>query len=69
MTRWGSRLSDDQKTRMRTIITRHVRMLETVRAYPLENGDSPASVLKLVENRSVPGTTGKGGTSKNSRQH
>ena len=45
--RWGDRLSDDQKTRARTIITRHVRMLETVRKFPLHNGDSPASVLKL----------------------
>jgi hypothetical protein len=69
MTRWGSRLRDDQKTRIRTIITRHVRMLETIRAYPLENGDSPASVLKLVENRSVPGMTRKGEPSRNSRQH
>ena len=45
--RWGDRLSDEQKTRARTVITRHVRMLETVRKFPLHNGDSPASVLKL----------------------
>jgi len=45
--RWGDRLDDEQKTRMRTIITRHVRMLETVRKFPLQNGDTPASVLKL----------------------
>jgi hypothetical protein len=45
--RWGDRLSDEQKSRARTIITRHVRMLETVRKFPLHNGDSPASVLKL----------------------
>ena len=45
--RWGDRLSEEQKTRARTIITRHVRMLETVRKFPLNNGDSPASVLKL----------------------
>lgn len=45
--RWGDRINDEQKTRLRTIITRHVRMLETVRKFPVKNGDSPASVLKL----------------------
>ena len=45
--RWGDRLNDEQKTRLHTIITRHVRMLETVRKFPVKNGDSPASVLKL----------------------
>jgi len=54
LARWGSRLSEDQKTRIRTTIMRHVRMLETVRAFPLENGDCPASALKLIESRSVP---------------
>lgn len=45
--RWGDRMNDEQETRLRTIITRHVRMLETVRKFPVKNGDSPASVLKL----------------------
>ncbi|HET9399793.1 MAG TPA: hypothetical protein VFO34_02490 [Candidatus Acidoferrales bacterium] len=45
--RWGDRMNDEQKTRIRTIITRHVRMLETVRKFAVKNGDSPASVLKL----------------------
>ena len=53
--RWGDRLSDEQKTRARTVITRHVRMLETVRKFPLHNGDSPASVLKLFA--AAPGAT------------
>ncbi len=62
LSRWGGRLNEDQKTRMRNIITRHVRMLETVRAYPVENGDSPASVLKIVEKRSIPAASaGRGG--------
>lgn len=52
--RWGDRLSDEQKTRMRTIITRHVRMLETVRKFPLKNGDAPASVLKLYTAPQMP---------------
>jgi hypothetical protein len=52
--RWGDRLNEDQRTRMRGIITRHVRMLETVRAIPTDNADPPASVLKLVERRSIP---------------
>ena len=64
--RWGDRLSEDQRTRLRSTVTRHVRMLETIRAYPLENGDCPASVLKLVETRSTPAgnpqTTPKAGS-------
>jgi hypothetical protein len=51
--KWGDRLSEDQRTRLRSTVTRHVRMLETIRAYPMENGDCPASVLKLVEIRST----------------
>ncbi len=55
--RWGDRLSEDQRTRMRSTVTRHVRMLETIRAVPLENGDCPASVLKLDEIRSTPASS------------
>lgn len=45
---YGDRLSDDQKNRMRQIITGHVRMLEAVRPIPTANGDAPATVLKLI---------------------
>jgi len=57
--RWGDRLSDEQKNRARTTITRHVRMLETVRKFPLHNGDSPASVLKLYAAVPAPAATAR----------
>lgn len=46
--KYGDRLSDEQKTRARTILVRHQRMLARVRAFPLDNGDTPASTLKLA---------------------
>jgi hypothetical protein len=49
--RWSDRLNDDQKTRMRTIITRHVQMLQSVRKFDVTNADAPAAVLKLVDGR------------------
>lgn len=51
--RWGDRLNDEQKTRMRTIITRHVQMLQSVRKFEITNADAPATVLKLVDGRRV----------------
>jgi hypothetical protein len=51
--RWGDRLSEEQRTRLRATVTRHVRMLETVRAFPLENGDPPAPVLRVLEERAA----------------
>ncbi len=49
--RWGDRLSEDQRTRLRATVTRHVRMLESVRSFPLENGDPPAPVLRILEEK------------------
>jgi hypothetical protein len=45
---WGDRLNDSQRARLRTVVTRHVQMLEAVRAISVTNADPPASVLKLV---------------------
>ena len=42
--KYGDRLSDEQKTRVRTTLARHQRMLMRVREFPLENGDAPAMV-------------------------
>jgi hypothetical protein len=49
----GDRLSDDQKTRMRKIVTNNAAMLELVYAVPLKNGDAPAAALILVENKTA----------------
>jgi hypothetical protein len=44
--KYGSRLSDQQKQRIRGILTANERMMSRIREYPLENGDTPATVLK-----------------------
>ena len=49
--KYGARLSDDQKKLMRRTVTSHVRMLEAIRPIPVANGDTPATVLKLVEDK------------------
>jgi len=45
--KYGSRLSDEQKTRVRGVLGRHQRMLARVRAFEVENGDAPATGLRL----------------------
>src|SRR5262249_42555436 len=45
--KWGSRLSDDQRKHLRRVLTYNERMLASVRSFPLENGDPPASVLRV----------------------
>ncbi len=45
--KWGSRLSEDQRKHLRRILTYNERMLASVRSFPLENGDPPASVLRV----------------------
>jgi hypothetical protein len=49
----GDRLSDEQKTRMRKIVTNNVVMLESIYAVPLKNGDAPATALLLVEGKTI----------------
>lgn len=44
---YGSRLSDDQKNRVRGVLGRHQRMPARVRAFPIENSDAPATGLRL----------------------
>jgi hypothetical protein len=46
--KYGSRFTDDQKARLRRILAQNERMMAPVRAFPLENGDPPASVLRLT---------------------
>jgi hypothetical protein len=45
--KYADRLTDDQKTRARTVLAQHQRMLRRIREFPLENGDGPATVLHL----------------------
>ncbi len=46
--RYGSRLSEEQKQRIRGILTANERMMSHIREFPLDNGDTPATILKLA---------------------
>jgi hypothetical protein len=45
--KYGSRLSPDQTKHLRRILAQNERLLAPVRAFPLQNGDPPASVLRI----------------------
>lgn len=47
---YGDRLNEEQKNRVRTVLARHQRMLSRIREFPLENGDAPATGLRLYPN-------------------
>lgn len=49
--KYGSRMDDAQKQRIKGILTTNERMLARIREFPLDNGDSPASTLKLAEGK------------------
>jgi hypothetical protein len=46
--KWGDRLNDAQKHRVREILIENERMLEPIRAFELSNGDPPAPVLRFT---------------------
>ena len=45
--KYGDRLTQEQRHHLRRILTYNEKMLASVRAFPLQNGDSPADVLKV----------------------
>ena len=45
--KYGNRLSEQQRLHLRRILTYNERMLVSIRTFPLQNGDPPASVLKI----------------------
>jgi hypothetical protein len=45
--KYGSRLSEPQREHLRHILTYNQKMLASIRAFPVENGDAPAVVLKF----------------------
>jgi hypothetical protein len=49
-------LTDDQKIRLRKIVASNVTMLEAVYAVPLNNGDTPATILLLLDDSTTPRT-------------
>jgi hypothetical protein len=46
--RYGDRLSAEQKAEVRRLVGELQKSLDKLRAYPLENGDQPATVLRVV---------------------
>jgi hypothetical protein len=45
--KYGDRLSEEQRGHLRKILVRNQKMMDGIRAFPLQNGDPPASVLKV----------------------
>lgn len=55
--RYGDRLSDEQRTRIRRVLIQNQRMLSPIRDFSVHNGDTPATTLKLrVAESFGPGT-------------
>lgn len=47
--RYGERLSDEQRKRLRKILAYNEKLLVPIRAFPLANGQPAATVLKFYE--------------------
>jgi hypothetical protein len=45
--KYGDRLSEEQRAHLRRILSYSETMLAPIRAFPLKNSDSPATILKL----------------------
>jgi hypothetical protein len=48
MRKYGARLTEEQKQRIHQVLTANERMMSRIREFPLDNGDTPATVLKLA---------------------
>ena len=57
--KYGDRLTEEQRQHLRRNLTYHQKLLAPVRAFPLDQGDSPAFTLKLATGKNVE----KGGAS------
>jgi hypothetical protein len=52
--KYGAHLSEEQKADVRRLVTEGQEPLETLRAYPLENSNEPATVLRLERKAARP---------------
>jgi len=50
---FGDRLSNEQRQRLRRILVYNEKMLASIRAFQVENGNPPASVLQNFDDRSA----------------
>jgi hypothetical protein len=51
MRQYGDRLSEGQRQHIHCILVTNERMMSHIREFPLDNGDTPATVLKLEEGK------------------
>jgi hypothetical protein len=58
--KYGDRFSDDQKKRLRRILAQHQRLMAPVREFAVQNGDPPASVLRVSFDRQSEHKEGSG---------
>jgi hypothetical protein len=49
--KYGERLSEEQRKHLRKILAYNETMLAPIRAFALQNGDSPVTVLKLLSGK------------------
>ncbi len=52
LARYGDRLTEAQKNDLRNVLTQQQKSLETLRAFSLDNGVQPATVLRVRAGRS-----------------
>jgi hypothetical protein len=53
--KWGDRLDEEQKRRVRQILVENQRMLEPIRAFPLGNSNPPGPVLRFLTEEALAG--------------
>jgi hypothetical protein len=53
--RYGAKLTEEQKADIRRLVREAQTPLEALRAFPLENSDEPATVLRLYRKPAPPG--------------
>ncbi|HSB74747.1 MAG TPA: hypothetical protein VLC12_03805 [Terriglobales bacterium] len=58
--RYGKRLSEEQRKRLRKILDYNEKLLAPVRTFPLENGQPAATVLKFYEDAAAAPHAAKG---------
>jgi hypothetical protein len=58
--RYGDRLSEEQRKRVRRILAYNEKLLAPIRSFRLDNGQPAATVLKFYEDKNVTSRAGAG---------
>jgi hypothetical protein len=51
LNKYGGKLSEEQKADVRRLIGQAQKTSETLRAYPLDNSDEPATIFRVYRSR------------------